>query len=89
MHQIRVALRGKGVVVMGKNTMVRRAPRSILAEFPTFERLLPHVKGNIGFVFTSSDLKEVRDIITANKVAAPARAGALAPGDVYVPAGNT
>jgi large subunit ribosomal protein LP0 len=89
MHQIRVALRGKGVVVMGKNTMVRRALRSILSEYPQFERLLPYVKGNIGFVFTSSDLKEVRDLITANKVAAPARAGALAPLDVTIPAGNT
>lgn len=89
MHQIRVALRGKGVVVMGKNTMVRRALRSILAEYPQFEKLLPHVRGNIGFVFTSSDLKEVRDLITANKVAAPARAGALAPLNVTIPAGNT
>ncbi|KAJ7494641.1 60S acidic ribosomal protein P0 [Mycena galericulata] len=89
MHQIRVALRGKGVVLMGKNTMVRRALRSILAEYPQFERLLPHVKGNIGFVFTAGDLKEIRDIIVANKVAAPARAGAFAPKDVTVPAGNT
>jgi len=89
MHQIRVALRGKGVVLMGKNTMVRRALRSILAEYPQFERLLPHVKGNIGFVFTASDLKEIREVITANKVAAPARAGAFAPKDVTVPAGNT
>ena len=89
MHQIRVALRGKGVVLMGKNTMVRRALRSILVEFPQFERLLPYVKGNIGFVFTAGDLKEVRELITSNRVAAPARAGALAPADVVVPAGNT
>jgi len=89
MHQIRVALRGKGVVLMGKNTMVRRALRTILSEYPQFERLLPHIKGNIGFVFTSGDLKDVRDIIVANKVAAPARAGAFAPKDVSVPAGNT
>jgi len=89
MHQIRVALRGKGVVLMGKNTMVRRALRTILSENPQFERLLPYVRGNIGFVFTSGDLKEVRDLITANKVAAPARAGALAPVDVMVPGGNT
>jgi len=89
MHQIRVALRGKGIVVMGKNTMVRRAVRSILSEQPQFERLLPHVRGNIGFVFTSGDLKDIRDLIIENKVAAPARAGALAPRDVIVPAGNT
>lgn len=89
MHQIRVALRGKGVVLMGKNTMVRRALRTILSENPQFERLLPHVRGNIGFVFTDQDLKEVRSIIVANKIAAPARAGAYAPKDVFVPAGNT
>lgn len=89
MHQIRVALRGKGVVLMGKNTMVRRALRTILSENPQFERLLPHVRGNIGFVFTDNDLKEVREIIVANKIAAPARAGAYAPKDVFVPAGNT
>jgi large subunit ribosomal protein LP0 len=89
MHQIRVALRGKGVVLMGKNTMVRRALRTVLSENPQYERLLPHIKGNIGFVFTADDLKEIRDIIIANKVAAPARAGAFAPKDVSVPAGNT
>ncbi|KAG1851579.1 ribosomal protein L10-domain-containing protein [Suillus subalutaceus] len=83
MHQIRVALRGKGVVLMGKNTMVRRALRTILSENPQFERLLPHVRGNIGFVFTDKDLKEVREIIVANKIAAPARAGAYAPKDVF------
>ncbi len=89
MHQIRIALRGKAVVLMGKNTMVRRALRSLLGELPQFERLIPHIKGNIGFVFTNEDLKEVRTLITANKVAAPARAGALATVDVIVPAGNT
>jgi len=89
MHQIRVALRGKGVVLMGKNTMVRRALRTLLSELPQFERLLPYVRGNVGFVFTGNDLKEIREIITANKVAAPARAGMLATVDVIVPGGNT
>ncbi|WWC71212.1 60S ribosomal protein uL10 [Kwoniella pini CBS 10737] len=89
LHLIRQSLRGKAVVLMGKNTMVRRAIRGLLAEFPQFEKLMPYIKGNIGFVFTSEDLKEIREIILANKVAAPARAGAIAPNDVYVPAGNT
>lgn len=89
MHQIRQALRGKGVVLMGKNTQVRRAVRGLIAENPQYERFLPHVKGNVGFVFTDQDLKETRDTIVANKVAAPAKAGALAPGDVSIPAGPT
>ncbi|KAJ7251686.1 hypothetical protein C8J57DRAFT_1520493 [Mycena rebaudengoi] len=54
-----------------------------------FEHLLPHIKGSIGFVFTDGDLKEVCEIIFANKVAAPAHPGAFAPKDVTVPTGNT
>lgn len=89
MHEIRRALRGEGVVLMGKNTMVRRALRGFLADLPDFEKLLPFVKGNVGFIFTNSDLKSVRDTITSNVVAAPAKAGAVAPADVWIPAGNT
>lgn len=89
MHEIRQALRSKGVVLMGKNTMVRRALKTFVSDSPEYERLLPYVKGNVGFVFTNDDLKDIRDIILTNKVAAPARAGALAPADVWVPAGNT
>lgn len=89
MHEIRQALRGEGVVLMGKNTMVRRAIKGFISDSPEYERLLPFVKGNVGFVFTNGDLKTIRDKILANKVAAPARAGAVAPADVYVPAGNT
>ncbi|KAK0618139.1 60S acidic ribosomal protein P0 [Bombardia bombarda] len=89
MHEIRQSLRGQGVVLMGKNTMVRRALKTFLTDVPEYERLLPFVKGNIGFVFTNSDLKDIREKILTNKVAAPARAGAIAPADVWVPAGNT
>merc|ERR1712121_41229 len=53
------------------------------------ERLLPHIKMNVGFVFTKEELVDVRDLLLANKVKAPAKAGALAPLNVVVPAQNT
>jgi large subunit ribosomal protein LP0 len=68
---------------------VRRALRTFVLDTPEYERILPFVKGNVGFVFTNGDLKEVRDQLLENRVAAPARAGAVAPVDVWVPAGNT
>ncbi|KAL3898586.1 MAG: hypothetical protein SGCHY_002638 [Lobulomycetales sp.] len=89
MHQIRQKLRGEGVVLMGKNTMVRKVLRGLAASNSQFEKLLAVIKGNIGFVFTKGDLKEIRSVITENRVQAPAKAGALAPVDVVVPAGNT
>jgi len=89
MHEIRISLRGEGVVLMGKNTMVRRALKGFVAENPEYERLLPFVRGNVGFIFTNGDMKAIKEKILANRVAAPARAGAVAPNDVWVPAGNT
>jgi len=89
MQEIRIALRGQAVVLMGKNTMMRKAIRGHVEKNPDLERLLPHIKQNVGFVFTNQDLMEVRDLLLANKVKAPAKAGALAPLDVMVPAQNT
>ncbi|KAL4695077.1 hypothetical protein H8959_000172 [Pygathrix nigripes] len=76
MQQIRMSLRGKAVVLMGKNTMMSK-------------NLLPHIGGNVGFVFTKEDLTEIRYMLLANKVPAAARAGAIAPYEVTVPAQNT
>merc|ERR1739844_800744 len=89
MQQIRMSLRGHAVVLMGKNTMMRKAIRGHLSQNPKLELLLPHIVGNVGFVFTKEELVEVRDMLLANKVKAPARAGAVAPLDVTVPAQNT
>ncbi|KAM9523227.1 large ribosomal subunit protein uL10 isoform 1-T2 [Salvelinus alpinus] len=89
MQAIRLSLRGKAVVLMGKNTMMRKAIRGHLENNPALEKLLPHIKGNVGFVFTKEDLAEIRDMLLANKVPAAARAGAIAPCDVTVPAQNT
>lgn len=89
MQQIRISLRGHAIVLMGKNTMMRKAIRGHLGNNPKLEQLLNHIKGNIGFVFTKEDLVSIRDMLLANKVRAPARAGAIAPLDVTVPAQNT
>jgi len=89
MQEIRIALRGQAIVLMGKNTMMRKAIRGHIETNPDLERLLPHIKQNVGFVFTKLELTMVRDLLLANKVKAPAKAGAIAPLDVVVPAQNT
>ena len=73
-------------MLMGKNTMMRKAIRGHLDENPALEKLLPHIKGSVGLVFTKADLSDIRRVIDANKVAAPAKAGAIATVDVTVPA---
>jgi len=89
MQEIRIGLRGHAEILMGKNTMIRKAIRGHLQKNPNLEKLLPHVVGNVGFVFTKEDLSDIKDKILDKKVAAPAKAGAIAPIDVILPAQNT
>jgi large subunit ribosomal protein LP0 len=86
MQKIRLSLRGHAVILMGKNTMMRKTIRGQTAKNSNLEKLLPHVYENIGFVFTKEDLSSIREKLMENKVAAPARAGAIAPVDVTIPA---
>jgi len=89
MQAIRKSLRGKAEILMGKNTMIRKAIKGQLEKNPSLEILQHYVRGNVGFVFTSADLKEVRDLVSNNRLSAGARVGSLAPCDVFLPAGNT
>jgi large subunit ribosomal protein LP0 len=89
MAKIRKALRGKGTLLMGKNTMVRKAIRGYAESNPQLQALLPLVRGNVGLVFAKEDLSGIKKVISENKVSAPAKVGAIAPCDVIVPAGPT
>jgi len=88
-QDIRTGMRGNGDVLMGKNTMMKKAIKESLEANPSLERLIPLIKQNIGFVLTNGDLKETRDLIETFKVPAAARAGAISPIDVVVPAQPT
>jgi ribosomal protein L10 len=56
------------VIMMGKNTMMRKAIRGQVSKNVNLEKLLPHVFENIGFIFTKEDLSSIRDKILENKV---------------------
>lgn len=87
--EIRVALRGKATIVMGKNTMMKKCIGNLLTEFPEYEKILPLLVKNVGFIFTNEDLSEVRDIVAKHKVAAPGKQGTISPFSVVVPAQNS
>jgi large subunit ribosomal protein LP0 len=89
MQRIRKSLRGKATLLMGKNTMVRKAVRGLQATNAQLTAIMPHVKGNVGLLFCKGDLSEIKKVISENKVPAPARVGAISPIDVIVPAGPT
>jgi large subunit ribosomal protein LP0 len=89
MQKIRIALRKRAVLLMGKNTLIRMILRGKAEQDKKLEGLLDHIRGNIGLCFTNEDLRDIRTIVTSNKVPAAAKAGNIAPSDVFIPAGPT
>merc|ERR1719384_1070306 len=67
MQDIRMELRGKAIVLMGKNTMIRKALALGHEEHPDagLDVLKENMKGNVGLIFnTESTLDEIRSIIS-------------------------
>ncbi|EEA05974.1 60S acidic ribosomal protein P0, putative [Cryptosporidium muris RN66] len=89
MADIRLALRGKAAILMGKNTMIRTALKQMLTSHPEIEKLIDLIRLNIGLIFCIDEPSEVRKVISEYQVPAPARQGVIAPCDVTVPAGAT
>lgn len=91
MNDTRYAMRGSAEMLMGKNTMMRKVLKDFLETNPDhlWKALDEKLIGNVGFIFTNDELTKVRDFIEANRVPAPARAGAIAPVDVTIPKGPT
>lgn len=87
MQQIRQKIRGSAVLLMGKNTMIRRVIRQGFME--KFGDVIPRLEGNVGLVFTHGSLSELRDSLLELRVGAPAKAGIIAPDDVTIPKGDT
>lgn len=95
LQQTRALLRDKpgrsdSEILCGKNTLIRMILRDLIEKGQTeLESLLENIAGNIAFVFTNEDVKEVRELVQENRVPASARVGILAPSDVFIPAGPT
>jgi len=93
MQQIRISLRGKGCMLMGKKTLMRKIIKDqINSGNEKLKALLePNnlLVKNTGLIFCNDDLVGVRKLIEGNKVPAPAKANSLAQCDVVIPAGPT
>jgi len=88
---IRIALRGKAELLHGKNTMIRRCIRNLIANEPNpaWESIVPYMVGNVGFVFTAGPLEDLESVIKEYVKPAPAKAGVIAPVSCTIPKGPT
>jgi large subunit ribosomal protein LP0 len=92
MQDIRVELRGHATVLMGKNTMIRKALSIGHEKYPEagLERLRAAIYGNMGFIFaTNCTLDFIRDVIAKHKRSSAAKNGQMSITNLSLPSGPT
>lgn len=77
------------ILILGKNKIVKKVLKYHIKNNPELNKLMPHMSGNIGFIFTKSSPMEIKKILIDNEEPAQAKAGQVAPDDVVIPAGLT
>ena len=105
LQNIRSKIRGKAVMLFGKNTLIRAGIKKRIEKpsasdenqkktkswyaMDQLNELLPLIKGNVGMVFCKSETDKILDAIESSKVPAEAKAGSISPVNVSVPPGPT
>jgi len=89
--EMRKDFRGRARFLFGKNTLIRKIIRDYVKETGNAKlmNLMEAVQGNCGFVFTKESCAALRKEIMERKKQCAAKAGTVAPVDVFVPPGPT
>jgi large subunit ribosomal protein LP0 len=85
-------LRGKAIVLMGKNTMIRKALLNGHEQYPDagLDTLRASIKGNLGFIFaTNCELDDIRATLDKFVLESAAKQGQESMVDLSLPAGPT
>jgi len=92
MQHIRGDLRGKAVVLMGKNTMIRKALLIGHEKYPEagLDKLRERCVGNLGFIFaTNCSVDVIREVLQNRSLEAAAKTGQISMVDMSLPSGPT
>eukprot|EP00929_Paragymnodinium_shiwhaense_P117700 TRINITY_DN887_c0_g1_i1.p1 TRINITY_DN887_c0_g1~~TRINITY_DN887_c0_g1_i1.p1 ORF type:complete len:320 (-),score=118.40 TRINITY_DN887_c0_g1_i1:483-1442(-) len=92
MSNIRVELRGKAEVLMGKNTLIRKGLSIGHERHPEagLDKISAALRGNLGFIFaTNCDLDDIRDVLEKHRRTSAAKTGQFSMVDLSLPSGPT
>lgn len=87
-----MALRGKAVVLMGKNTTIRKGLQIGHEQYPEagLDKLRASIYGNLGFIFaTNCSLDDIRETLAQHRKDASAKAFSVSMVDLNLPSGPT
>ncbi|WP_297418217.1 50S ribosomal protein L10 [Thermococcus sp.] len=91
LSKMREKLRGKALLRVSRNTLIELAIKRATEELsnPELEKLIDYIQGGTGILATDMNPFKLYKLLEESKTPAPAKAGAVAPHDVVIPAGPT
>jgi large subunit ribosomal protein L10 len=88
-QRIRASLKGKSEVLIMKRNILDFFLEEFENSYPGITKMAEKVHGTMGLIFTNENPFAMYKLAQKSKSPAPAKAGAVAPKDVVVPAGPT
>lgn len=87
LQKFRAGLREKGILIMGKNTLIRKVLRERASTYSKYQELVPFLIGTIGLVFTFESVAFIQKLLKRHTFTTlPPKLGSIAPNDIIVPA---
>lgn len=84
LQSIKQQWRGTTEILLGKNTVIKKALSHLAVKDKKFEQVVSIMKDNITFIFTTEDPKKVKAIMESNSRNTYAAIGMIAQEDVWI-----
>nr|WP_048057968.1 50S ribosomal protein L10 [Methanothermococcus okinawensis] len=91
LQEIRAKIRGKMILRMSRNTLIKRAIEEVAEETnnPEFAKLAEHIAKGAAIIVTDMNPFKLYKTLEESKTPAPIKGGAVAPCDIVVEKGST
>lgn len=91
LQEIRDKIRGKMILRMSRNTLIKRAIEEVAKETnnPEFAKLADHIARGAAIIVTDMNPFKLYKTLEDSKTPAPIKGGAIAPSDIVVKKGST
>jgi large subunit ribosomal protein L10 len=91
LQEIRDKIRGKMILRMSRNTLIKRAIEEVAEETnnPEFAKLAEHIERGAAIIVTDMNPFKLYKTLEDSKTPAPIKGGAVAPSDIVVEKGST
>lgn len=84
LQNMKQAWRGTTDILLGKNTVIKKALEELAKENEAYNKIIDLIKMNVAFIFSTEDMQEIKKIMLNNSRNTYASIGMVAQEDVWI-----